>query len=243
MPPLFPFFVTRVQDPSTKSMALTQIQPQPLSGQIKQMLRDQIVAGVLSPGQRLTETDLADQLSVSRGPLREAIIQLTEEGLLEKAAYKGLRVRTVSQNELRELYSLRTALEQFAFQTAWSRRDDQALANLEARFDRLAKSRKDEDLTEAVDGEIDFHSWVYELSGHSLLQSHWRRLVPLVQIYIALHQRHFGAGGVFMEANQQYLTLAQGDSLTLMQEHILDHMQKGLAEVIASVPDAIAASK
>lgn len=218
-------------------MALSQITPQPLSGQIKKMLRDQIVAGVLFPGQRLTETDLADQLSVSRGPLREAIIQLTEEGLLEKAPYKGLRIRKVSQNELRELYSLRTALEQFAFQIAWPKRTQENLKDLAERFERLEQSRQENNLTSAVDGEITLHSWVYELSAHGLLQNHWQRLVPLVQIYIALHQRHFGAGGVFMDANHEYLTLAGGDSLVRMQNHIADHMQKGLTEVIASVSD------
>ena len=84
-------------------MILSEIRPLTLSGQVRDMLRDQIMAGKLSPGERLTETDLSQRLKVSRGPLREAILQLTEEGLLIKKTYKGLRVRSISLRELEEL--------------------------------------------------------------------------------------------------------------------------------------------
>ena len=60
--------------------------------------------------------------------------------------------------------------------------------------------------------------------------------MPLVQIYISLHQRHFGASGVFMDANLEYLDLARDDSLVDMHAHIDRHMQQGLSEVIAGVP-------
>ena len=74
-------------------MPITEIRQLPLSEQIRDMLRDRIIEGDLQPGEKLTETDLSRKLNVSRGPLREAIMQLTEEGLLVKAPYKALRVR------------------------------------------------------------------------------------------------------------------------------------------------------
>ena len=55
-------------------MELSQIHPQPLSEQIRDMLRDRIIAGDIAPGERLTETELASRLAVSRGPLREAFL-------------------------------------------------------------------------------------------------------------------------------------------------------------------------
>ena len=55
-------------------MTLTEIRPLPISGQIRDMLRDRITAGDLAPGERLTETNLAARLKISRGPLREAIL-------------------------------------------------------------------------------------------------------------------------------------------------------------------------
>ena len=56
-------------------MALSEIRPLTLSVQVRDMLRDQIMAGELSPGERLTEIDLSRRLKVSRGPLREAILK------------------------------------------------------------------------------------------------------------------------------------------------------------------------
>lgn len=219
-------------------MTLSEIRPLPLSGQVRDMLRDRITAGDLAPGEKLTETDLASRLKISRGPLREAILQLTEDGLLVKEPYKGLRVRPVSHKDLDELYSLRTTLERFAFEEAWDKRTDAALADLKDRLNRLEQTRVAKDISAAVEGEIAFHSWVYELSGHSLLTSHWQKLVPLVQIYMSIHNRQHGIAGVFMDANHEYLALAQGEDRTALLNHINEHMQKGMDAVLASVEAA-----
>ena len=218
-------------------MELSQIHPQPLSEQIRDMLRDRIIAGDIAPGERLTETELASRLAVSRGPLREAILQLTEDGLLVKTAYKGLRVRSVSRSELRELYSMRTTLEGFAFEEAWDKRSRSALADLRRRYKDLDASRQAGDYVRSVQGEIAFHSWIYELSGHSILRAHWHRLVPLVQIYMSIHQKRHGVSGVFMAANHEYVELASGTRLSVMRDHIAAHMRKGLAEVQADLTD------
>lgn len=220
-----------------QALPIAEIRPLPLSEQVRDSLRDRIISGELEPGMRLTETDLASKLKVSRGPLREAILQLTEEGLLVKETYKGLRVRSVSQRELSELYSMRTTLERFAFQEAWDRRTDAALNDLSARYKSLEDARNREDPSGAVKGEIAFHSWVYELSGHSLLIAHWRKLIPLVQIYMSIHQRHHGVCGVFMVANRNYLDFARGNDLDALCDHIGEHMRQGLDEVYACVPD------
>ncbi len=219
-------------------MTLSEIRPLPLSGQVRDMLRDRITAGDLAPGERLTETDLARRLNISRGPLREAILQLTEEGLLIKSPYKGLRVRSISLRELKELYSMRTMLERFAFEEAWEKRTDAALDDLRARYAALDQSRQAQDISAAVNGEITFHTWVYELSAHSLLQAHWQKLVPLVRIYMSIHNRQHGVAGVFMEANDEYVKLSQGDDLAPVLDHIKDHMQKGMDAVYTSLEAA-----
>ena len=218
-------------------MILSEIRPLTLSGQVRDMLRDQIMAGKLSPGERLTETDLSQRLKVSRGPLREATLQLTEEGLLIKKTYKGLRVRSISLRELEELYSMRTTLERFAFEEAWEKRSDNDFAELRRRYASLEASRQAGDYVQSVQGEIAFHSWIYELSGHSILQSHWQRLVPLVQIYMSIHLKRHGVSGVFMAANHEYVRLASEHDLNDMRDHIAEHMQKGLAEVQADLVD------
>ena len=128
-------------------------------------------------------------------------------------------------------------MERFAIEESWEKRTDAALDVLKRRLIRLEQARTAKDVSAAVDGEIALHSWIYELSGHSLLKSHWQKLVPLVQIYMSIHNRQHGVTGVFMVANQKYVDLMQGDDRSAILNHIGEHMQKGLDSVYASVEE------
>lgn len=84
--------------------------------------------------------------------------------------------------------------------------------------------------------EVRFHSWVYELTEHRLLLSHWNRLVPVVQIYMSLHQKMHETHGQSRHMSAEYVAVASGDSLEDMLGHIEDHMRQGLSTVIAAIP-------
>ncbi len=77
-------------------------------------IREMILAGELSPQSRLNEVTIAEELGISRGPLREAIQRLASEGLLEIVPHKGAFVAAVEESQLRQLYELRIALETFS---------------------------------------------------------------------------------------------------------------------------------
>lgn len=91
---------------------------QSVSQQISDYLRAAIVQGSIKPSQRLIEETLAQQLGVSRTPVREALRRLEAEGLVEFQAQKGARVRSVSLDELNALYELRILLEGYAARLA-----------------------------------------------------------------------------------------------------------------------------
>src|SRR3954471_9205291 len=93
-----------------------------LRAHIAERLRTAILAGDIAPGAPLTETALSTRFEVSRGPLREAMRQLIEEGLLVTVPYTGTHVAALSVEDVREIYSLRTALEVFSFEQVWHRR-------------------------------------------------------------------------------------------------------------------------
>lgn len=207
-------------------------------GQVLVRLRDHIVSGRLSPGQRLTEQDLAASLGVSRGPLREAIRELVEIGLVVSQPYKGLFVRSITRKDLEELYSLRTVLEQFAFRTCWERRTDAALADLSARNDALTRTiDASQDGLLAIDQELHLHNWCYELSGHALLQKSWERMRPNLKFYFSLHQHAHNRMGPLREAHDVYVRLASGDDLAAMLDHLHEHMRQGLEKTVAALPD------
>ena len=196
-----------------------------------------VTSGRFQPGQKLTETMLADQLQVSRAPLREAIRELVDRGILVSQPYKGLHVRPMSRNDLRELYSMRTALEKFAFELAWPHRSETSLNDLRDRYDRLIAALDSGDRARAIDCELAFHSWVYEHAGNGILLSHYERLATLVRIYLSVHSRVHGAHGQFRHMTTEYLECATGDDFHAMTDHVERHMNQGLTGVMHALPD------
>ncbi len=217
------------------SIELKPVEDRTLRAQIKRQILDQVLGGHLEPGTRLIETTLSTQLQVSRAPLREALRELVDQGILVSEPYKGFRVRPVSERDLTELYSMRTALEKFAFSLAWSKRSDETLADLDMRYENLKSVRSTSDQAKAIEREIAFHGWVYELTDHRLLQSHWTRLSQLVRIYMSLHHNLHGSNGVFGKTTTEYRDLANGESLDAMLSHIEIHMAQGFDSVLKSL--------
>lgn len=218
--------------------AATDLQPVidgTLRAQVACQIVDMVTGGHFQPGQKLTETVLATQLGVSRAPLREAIRELIDKGILISRPYKGLYVRPISQKDLQELYSMRIALEKFAFTLAWPNRDADAIDDLEGRYKRLLDAQKTGGQAHTIEMEIDFHSWVYDHANHDLLRRHWARLAALVRIYMAVHHNLHGSHGEFREMTKLYKDLAKGDSLENVHLHIGAHMKQGLDSVLKAV--------
>ncbi|MEM6941957.1 MAG: GntR family transcriptional regulator [Pseudomonadota bacterium] len=218
------------------NIELQPIEDRTLRAQVKRQLLDQILAGHLRPGAKLIETALSAQLRVSRAPLREALRELVDQGILTSEPYKGFRVRSVSERDLRELYSMRTGLEKFAFTLVWQNRSAQSLADLDQRYDRLMAIRSNGEQAEAIEREIAFHAWVYETTENRLLIAHWNRLAQLVRIYMSLHHNLHGFHGVFGEMTTAYRNLAAGDDLDQMLAHVDAHMMQGFETVVVALP-------
>ena len=156
------------------------IEQTPLKVQIADQLRRAIVTGRLRPGAVLVETALAEQLNVSRAPIREAVQMLENDGLVETVAYKGKRVKPLTVREVVETCEMRTMFEVAAARrilahgtgvdTLWQ--PCRVMAAAAAAGDREALVVADEA----------FHRMLIELSGHALLGQLWAGL------YLRIHQ-------------------------------------------------------
>ncbi|WP_069300641.1 GntR family transcriptional regulator [Neptunicoccus sediminis] len=210
-----------------------------IRGRTVDQLRRLVVTGELAAGMRLTETELACALGISRGPLREAIRELVDIGLLVSKPYKGLFVREITRKDLEEIYSLRTMLEKFAFQEAWDKRTPEALEDLNSRNERLITTiGTGSDPFGPIEAELHLHSWCYELSGHSLLLQSWNRLKPNLQFYFAMHQQAHARQGPERKSHDLYIRLASGTDLEAMLDHLNDHMRQGLETTIGFINTA-----
>lgn len=146
-----------------------------LSDQVFRRLQDDIVLGVLAPGVKLGEAELARRYGVSRGPLREAIRRLESRKLVERIAHVGARVTQLKAEDLIEIYRVREALEGMAARLAAEHMSPDEVSAL---HDLLSQHEQQQDLREDVayfqrEGDLDFH---YRI----ILGSHNQTLVDLL---------------------------------------------------------------
>ncbi len=194
---------------------------------IAERLRAAILAGELEPGAALVETTLAERFAVSRAPLREALRQLVEEGLITTVPYTGTWVIDLTVEDVREIHSLRTTLERFAFEQAWPGRDAAFGRELRRRQAALTRTIDRGDDLASIAAELDLHGLVYEASGHSLLQRSWSDLRGRLQLYWAAHHRAHGKRGPRRDAHDSYVAAALGDDLAAMRTEVDAHMLRG----------------
>ena len=105
--------------------------------EVYEALRRAITSGDLVPGQRLVEATLANQLGVSRAPLREAIGVLERDGLISRLPRRGMVVSVLSRRDVVEIYGLRTALETWAIARACEEASAEEVAGLESIVDGM----------------------------------------------------------------------------------------------------------
>jgi len=201
---------------------------------VHEKLREAIMDGSLPPGSQVVETRLAAEFGVSRGPLREAISALSNEGLLTSRAFGGAQVISLSDKDVREIHSLRITLEIFAFELIWSHRDNKFRTELVARHDQLQDCIDREDDEASILAELALHSHVYESADHDLLRTVWHSLRGRVQLYWATLHRAQQRPGPKRDAHEEYVAAALGNDLDAMKAVIRAHMKQGLAVMPSS---------
>ncbi len=164
-----------------KSARLERLEPRALSRRIVDQLKRVIIAGELRPGDRVLETDLAAQLGVSRGPVREAFRQLEQEGLLISHPHRGTFVASVPEDEIEEVYALRAHLEGYAARRVVTERQDEAVAALGELLELMLQAAHANDLPALADLDLQFHDTLLELSGYTGLHRIWRSMDGLVR--------------------------------------------------------------
>ena len=148
---------------------IQRVEQRTLGDEAAEHLRDAIRNGRLRPGTRLVERDLAEQLGMSRIPVREAIGRLVEEGLVEKSPHRGTFVYAPTRKEIEEICSLRVVLERFVVErvmTVWSPTHE---ADLRATVDQMRQAARQNDIHQLHEGDYHFHSTLWAIADHSLL--------------------------------------------------------------------------
>jgi DNA-binding GntR family transcriptional regulator len=167
---------------------LDRLEPRTLKENVTDILRQSIIDGVLPAGTEFNQAQVAERLGISRGPIREALAQLEQEGLIESTPYKGVVVTRLSRRYIEEIYSIRQAIETLAVERAIDRMSPHDAQALHQIVDGMRAAAQAKDLTRLVELDIAFHHTILHMADHQLALRLWK--VVEVGVRRCLRIRH-----------------------------------------------------
>ncbi len=152
-------------------------------------IREQVLIGGYTQGQHLVEARIADELQISRGPVREAFKMLRAEGLLTEEPRRGTFVVSITPQDVRDIYGLRAAIEGAAARAICRSRSADAIARLDDAAEAISRAAASADAAEVARADLAFHEALCELSGNVRLLETFRRYVPVLRGLLRLDER------------------------------------------------------
>lgn len=153
---------------------------------VGEQLRAAIASGELAAGERLNEVAVAKKLGVSPTPVREAFRDLEQAGLIEVVPYRGARVRSLTERDLSEIYSLRAHLEQMGIKLAYPRLVESDLEELSQLIREMEDRARNDDPAGVVEHDVAFHRLIMSRADHSLLLKTWEQIHPSRWTYVTV---------------------------------------------------------
>ena len=163
--------------------------PRSLAEDAAHRIREQILGGGFKQGEHLVEAKIAEQLNISRGPVREAFKLLRAEGLLKEEPRRGTFVVNLTGKDVLEIYGLRAALEGRAGRVVARSQDPAALARLRELVDEIDRAVATGDAVAASRADLAFHEGLCELCGNSRIHDVFMRYVPTLRGLLRLDER------------------------------------------------------
>lgn len=212
---------------------------QPLYQQIYTKFKQAILAGEWKPGEKIIVTKLANQFSISRTPLREALRQLQIEGLLVNEE-SGLHVIKLDAHNFKELYQCRIVLEKEVMQMVVETISDEQLKDAEKMLEQADRALEEQAFLRLLELNTEFHGKLLESAPNRRALELLQRIRNFLLIYRAemLRSAHFNYG-INREHKEIFTALTERDKnkvADLIEMHLKNDEQRGL-EIFLETPD------
>lgn len=189
-------------------------------------IRNAIIRGNLKPGDKLKELDISKQMSVSRGPIREALRDLEALGLVVSSPYRETTVADVRKEEVTELLiPIRLKLELFALKHSRAKRDEAFFGRLEQIVERMKEFAANEDLSALVEEDIQFHELVLSLDDSSYTLQIWSGIVNRLRLHFIKNTSRFEDLRKVADDHAALLSALRGGSEAEIEKLWTHHIQ------------------
>ena len=160
--------------------------------QVSTYIKEQILQMKLKPGERVIEQVLAEELAISRGPIREAMRQLEQEGLLEYRRNRGCIVKHFSREDNVEIFYLRSSLEICSIRYCGGNIPEEILSEMERTLEQMKARIEKEGISGFVDQDQEFHGLIARACGLKRLYSLWDSLTPVnIVLFMTDNRKNF----------------------------------------------------
>jgi DNA-binding GntR family transcriptional regulator len=219
--------------------SLDRLAPRTLKENVTEILRQLIIDGSLAPGTEFNQAQIAERLGISRGPIREALGQLEQEGLIENTPYKGVMVTQLTRRYVEELYSVRTALETLALTRFMERMTEADLERLHQIVAEMRRAARLENPMQLVELDLAFHEHILRAADHQLALKLWKVLE--VGVRRCLHIRHkiYTFLDEVVGSHPTLVTAIEQGDQELAVRLLYEHVTESAAHILANLPPDI----
>ncbi|MCU6709850.1 GntR family transcriptional regulator [Paenibacillus sp. J5C_2022] len=196
-----------------------------LRHKITDEIRKAIFQGKLKPGDRLREAEMAKQMGVSRGPIREALRMLEQEGVLYSQPYKDTMVAEISREEVTEvLLPMRLTLETFAIRKALPALDEHHKANLVQLVDDMRKAAADNDLYRLADSDLAFHEYLLTMSETPNILGIWSSIYNRIRLHFIVEGQTYDDFTPVLQGHELLLNTILDGNMDKIKKQLEQHI-------------------
>ncbi len=163
-----------------------------LSTQVSTTIVEGLLDGRLRPGDRLVETQLADVLGVSRSPIREALTELAQSGVIIREPGRGGRIREWTRKDLEDLYGVRGVLESFAISLIVPRMTKKTAGMFKELIEAMRTAGIEQDYMTMIELDLAFHRTIWRITENALLEQVLEGLSQQFKLFLTLNWKFHG---------------------------------------------------
>jgi DNA-binding GntR family transcriptional regulator len=202
---------------------------------VAQRVRSGILDGTFPPGTQLAEIELAAQLGVSRGPVREALQRLIHEGLARSERNRGVFVVDLDASDARDVYFVRALIEQTAAVRLAASGDETAIGQLEAVVAQM-DAMKDQPWSALVDIDLEFHRVLVHSAGSERLDRIFTTLSAETTLCLLYLERFYPDRLELVAEHEEFITVIRAGDLQAIKAVVDEHMNAAMARITGDDP-------
>jgi DNA-binding GntR family transcriptional regulator len=226
---------SRARSPEVKLRKLKPLSQESTPSIISKQLRDLITDGTLRPGQQLGEAWLADNLNVSRGPVREALQRLAQEGLVRNHRNRGAFVISLTPRDICEIYEARLAIERSCIENLSRRASAQTLSRLESLVDRMRVAATMRQWSTLADLDLKFHTALVASSANTRLSKMFATLAVETRICLNELEPAYPEPTVIVDEHKQMLQAVETGGASSAAKLLRNHLEDAVAQILANL--------